>query len=67
MVTAEVQSATGVRKVMFRANENIGTGARSANVTIFVQDLPQRIIDFFLKEAYEEKQEFCIFDAQVHN
>jgi len=56
MVTAEVQSATGVRKVMFRANENIGTRTRSANVTIFVQDLPQRIIDFFLKEAYEEKQ-----------
>jgi len=56
MVTADVQSATGVRIVMFRANENIGTGARSANVTIFVQDLPQRIIDLFLKAGYEEKQ-----------
>ena len=36
-LSADVQSGTGVRKIEIKADENIGTGARSAYVTIYVK------------------------------
>lgn len=53
-LSTDVQSGTGVRKVEIKADENIGTGARSAYVTIYVKGLHPLIIDVFQKARHEE-------------
>jgi hypothetical protein len=53
-LSADVQSGTGVRKVVIKASENIGKCARSASVTIFVAGQAPEIIDVFQKASHEE-------------
>lgn len=53
-LSANVLSGTGVRKIEIKADENIGTGARSAYVTIYVKGLHPLIIDVLQKARHEE-------------
>ena len=53
-LSTDVQSGTGVGKVMIKANENNGMHSRSAYVTIYANGLAPGIIDVFQKARHEE-------------
>jgi hypothetical protein len=53
-LSADVQSGTGVRKIEIEADENIGSCARSAYVTIYVKGFLPRRIDVYQKAKHEE-------------
>jgi hypothetical protein len=53
-LSTDIQSGTGSKRLVIKANENFGTSARSAYVTIYVNGLTPEIIDVFQKAKHEE-------------